>query len=178
MLWLPRLTALAALRLMLSNPMCGGLSDATCSLRAGKTCWNGCSTHRHERRTCTRGMRTDTQSSSRGTMQTCMVVGQRSRDACCDDASRVLNQRCVAAVRIHRHGRPTHALLATTPGTGTRSRATHSTGRVRLQGCQSGHGAPLLGQRPAQAVVVHKPASGRGTRIRRSDACPAQHGPS
>jgi hypothetical protein len=48
--------------------------------------------------------------------------------------------------------------------------------RVHLQVCQSGQGAPLLGQRSKQVLVVQVPAGGQGSHVTRRDACLARHG--
>jgi hypothetical protein len=52
--------------------------------------------------------------------------------------------------------------------------------QVYSQDNQLGHGAPLHGQRPAQAVLLQFPAGGahQGVHIRMSNACPAHTGPS
>jgi hypothetical protein len=48
---------------------------------------------------------------------------------------------------------------------------------VNLQVPQTGHGAPLLGQRPAQAVVLQVPAGRQGAHIRMTAGRLVQHGP-
>jgi hypothetical protein len=48
-------------------------------------------------------------------------------------------------------------------------------GKVYLQVCHSRHGAPLLGQRPAQVVAGKVPAGGQGTSIIRSNTRLMRH---
>jgi hypothetical protein len=145
-------------------------------------CCHSCSlSHCRDRRTCTRWVHAHYRAAAVAPCVHALRHGwgtRRRRAACRDDTSCVAHQRHLAAVGMHHlPGCSTHvhSLPPDTCGRVPPGRATHSMAQMHLQVCPTGHGAPLLGQRPAQAVARQVPAGGQCTHIRRSDAGPEQH---